>query len=615
MPNEDLAASPVVTWDEGDLPRSRLYDDVYFSRADGLAEARAVYLAGCDLPEAWRGRDRFSVAELGFGTGLNIAALLALWRQTRPPGGHLSIFSIEAHPLSAGEARRALSSWPELADIAALLTARWPGRARGFHRLDLPELHATLDVAIMDAFEALSAWGGPADAWFLDGFAPARNPGMWRAEVLNLVAARSAPGARVASYTVAGQVRRDLAAAGFSVERRPGFGAKRQRLEARLEARLGGDAPRLPPRPRIAIVGAGIAGASVARALRALGVEARVFATQDAGASGAPAALMTPRLDAGLGDAAGLFAQVFHRAGTLYEAIPGAVIARQAIQLETGPKDPARFAAIAASDLFEPGVMERRDAMETTKALGEAAAAGLLIGDALVIEPALVLSRWLNAAIEGGVAAISSDGGAWRLLDEAGEMLFEADIVFLCAGMASARLAPGLALAPVRGQASWAKGVDCPVSCLFGGYVIPSRTGVLFGATHDRGDEDAQERPADHARNLQTLAAVLPELAARLDGAPLQAHAAVRATTADYLPLAGAVPGAPGGLFVLSGLGSRGFALAPLLGEHLAALALGAPSPLPRALARLVDPSRFAERTRKRAEKRASPPRLWRNTP
>jgi len=327
-----LIASP-LTWDEADAPRSRLYDDVYFSRADGLAEARAVFLAGCDLPGAWRGRARFSVAELGFGTGLNIAALLELWRAARPAGGHLSIFSLEAHPLSAGEARRALAAWPQIADIAEVLTSRWPGRARGFHRVDLPEFHATLDVAVMDAAAAVAAWSGLADAWFLDGFAPARNPGMWSARVLGLVAARSAPDARLATYTVAGQVRRDLAAAGFSVERRPGFGGKRQRLEGRLVEAVR-HAEAFEARPRIAIVGAGIAGASVARAARALGVEAQVF--DAAGAPAAPAALVTPRLDAGLGDAAALFAQALHRAAALYPA--DAVIARRAIQLEIGPR-------------------------------------------------------------------------------------------------------------------------------------------------------------------------------------------------------------------------------------------------------------------------------------
>src|ERR1700758_1673830 len=119
-------ASP-VSFDADGVPRSRRYGDVYFSREGGLAESRAVFLAGCGLPGRWAGRRRFTVAELGFGTGLNIAALLALWRATRPAGGRLSIFSVEPEPLAAADGARALAAFPELADLAALLTARWPG--------------------------------------------------------------------------------------------------------------------------------------------------------------------------------------------------------------------------------------------------------------------------------------------------------------------------------------------------------------------------------------------------------------------------------------------------------------------------------------------------------
>ncbi len=587
-----------LIWDENSPPRSSLYDDVYFSKADGLAEARAVFLAGCGLPDGWSGRTRFSIAELGFGTGLNVVALLDLWRRSRPSGGRLSVFSVEAHPMSAGDAARALAPWPEIGDLAGMLTARWPGSARGFHRIDLPELHATIDLAVMEAAEGVAQWDGRADAWFLDGFSPARNPAMWRAELLRLVAARSAPGARLASFTVAGQVRRDLAAAGFVVERRPGFGAKRERLEARLN----GTPPSPRPRPQIAIIGAGIAGAALARAFRAQGATARVFdaAGPGAGASGGPAALAAPRLDAGLAAPAALFAQAFARAADLYEATGGAVIARRAIQLAVSPKDAARFETIAASDLFEPGALKRLGAGEIAARLGEAAPAGLLIDRAVVVEPAPLLAAWLGSVRRARVAAVASAEPGWRLLGARGGTIATADVVCLAAGVESARLAAGLGLLAVRGQASHAGGAAWPVATVFGGYVIPTRDGVLFGATHDRGDESDLPREADHARNLEAVAAVLPKLAARLEGKGLEAHAAVRAATSDYFPLAGAVSGASPGLFVLSGLGSRGFTLAPLLGEHVAALALGAPSPLPSALAALVDPARFARRAHRR---------------
>lgn len=592
-PPQGPLASP-LDWGDDGLPRSRLYGDVYFSSEDGLAETRAVFLQGCGLPEAWAGRRRFVVGELGFGTGLNVLALLDLWRRAKPPGGRLHVFSIEAHPIAADEAARALAHWPELADLADLLSHRWPGRARGVHRVELPELDAILDVAVMDVADALQGWRGQADAWFLDGFAPALNPAMWRDEILALVGARSAPGARAATFTVAGQVRRGLAAAGFAVEKRPGFGRKRERLEARF---LGQSAD-APSASRVAVIGAGIAGAAAARAVRALGGEALVFEAEGlgAGGSGNPAALVTPRLDAGLAAPARLFAGAFRRAVQLYGPHPEALIARGVLQLVSGPRDLDRFGRIAASDLFEPGALTVIDAAEASARLGEPAPAALDQRAALVLDPGPLLGAWIGTPRLVRVSAVVPGSGSWILQDAAGAMLAEVDAVIVAAGLGARQLAPSLALRPVRGQASWAELASPPPACAWGGYAVPTREGVLFGATHDRDDTGLELRAADHARNLATVAGTLPGLAARLAGGALDGRAALRATTADRLPIAGAADG----LFLLTGFGSRGFSLAPLLAEHVAALAMGAPSPLPTDQAELVDPDRFARRAARR---------------
>jgi tRNA 5-methylaminomethyl-2-thiouridine biosynthesis bifunctional protein len=589
-PPEDVAV-----WAEEGPPRSRRHGDVYHSAEDGLAEARAVFLEGCGLPEAWRGRGDFCVGELGLGAGLNMVALLDLWRRTRPPGGHLQIFSVEYEPLRAPEAARALAAWPEIAEVAALLTAQWPSPARGFHRLDFPGLDATLDVAVMEAEAALEAWDGRADAWFLDGFSRALDPDLWREATLALVAARSAPGARAATYTVAGSVRRGLIQAGFTLERKPGHGRKRERLEARLA----GKAPRSADRPTVAIIGAGIGGASLARAFRALGARPRLFDAQGpgAGASGGPVALAAPRLDAGLGPMAALFAQGARRALQLYRRVPNGVLREGALQLATGPKDEPRFAAIAASDLFAPGQMTSLGAQAAGAWAGETARAALEIKDAAVVDPAALLAAWLGAVDPRSVARLEPRGTGWRLIDAEGAEIAVADRVCVAAGPASAALCPGLPLSAVRGQADVARGVQAPGAVSFGGYCLPTPEGTLFGATHDRGDEALGARATDTARNLAGVEKALPALADQLRQAETRAWAAIRATTTDYLPLAGAWRK---GLFVLSGLGSRGFCLAPLLGEHIAAVALGRPSPLPRALSGLVDPRRFAARAARR---------------
>lgn len=585
---------PRLIWTEDGSPRSARFDDVYFSQQDGLAEARTVFLGGCDLPGAWAGRPRFCVAELGFGTGLNIAALLDLWRRERPSGGRLNVFSVEGFPLTRDEAARALGVWPDLAETIQALLNVWPAATPGFHRFDLPELDATLDLAVGDVGWALSQWTGRADAWFLDGFAPSANPEMWSDVVLDSIATKSAPGARVGTFTVAGAVRRGLAERGFAVDKRPGHGRKRERLEARLPEAVA----QAGERPSVAIVGAGIAGAALARAFGALGIGITVVEAEQpgAGASGFPSALVTPRLDAGDADIAALYAQALTRAASLYGVIKGAVTETGVLQLEQAPRDAGRFAKIAAQPVWPQGTMAVLDAAACSDHLGEpVTAGGLWMGDAMAVHPAVILDAWLGEAerISATAERIEAAGSRWRLLDGADAVILEADIVVIAAGWGTAGLAPALRLASVRGQADWVDSVAAG-TVAWGGYAAPTGSGLLFGATHDRGETGGGPSAEASARNLATVAARLPQLADRIAAAgATQARTAVRATTPDRLPLAGAVPGADG-LFVLGGLGSRGFCAAPLLAEHVAALATGAPSPLPEDLAARVDPQRIA---------------------
>lgn len=584
-------ASPGLIWTEDGAPRSARFGDVYFSKDDGLAESRAVFLRGCDLPGAWARRARFTVAELGFGSGLNIVALLDLWRRTRPEGGHLHIFSIEAFPLTAAEAARALAPWTEIADTAAVLLAGWPRGTPGFHRVDLPGLDASLDLAIGPVAWALTQWSGQADAWFLDGFSPALNPDMWSPDVMALIAQRSAPDARLATFTVAGPVRRGLTEQGFTVEKRPGHGRKRERLEARLSG------PAAPTAvPSVAVIGAGIAGASVVRALKAAGTGVTLIEAEapGAGASGFPAALVTPRLDAGDIAIAGLHAQALERARDLYRAVPGAILTEGVLQLEQATRDAGRFARIAAQPLWVEGEMTTLGPAEAARRSGApSGVGGLSMAEARAVRPVVVLEAWLadTARVTARAAHLEPTPTGWRVLDVDDGLVVEADVVVVTAGWGAARLLLELGLRPVRGQADWVEGVVAPAMA-WGGYVAPTGTGLLYGATHDRDDEDVAVRPEDSQRNLATLASRLPALAAEVEAAPGAARAAIRATTPDRLPVCGAIPGPPG-LFVLTGLGSRGFCVAPLLGEHLAATISDTPSPLPADLARRLRPERL----------------------
>jgi tRNA 5-methylaminomethyl-2-thiouridine biosynthesis bifunctional protein len=583
-----------LDWTPEGAPRSQRFGDIYFSRQGGLEETRAVFLQGCGLPGAWQGRPHFTIGELGFGSGLNILALLDLWSGARTAGQRLWIFSIEAYPLSREDARRALGAWPEIQDLARPLLDAWPRLAPGFHRLDWPHLGATLDLAIGEAAWALRQWDGRADAWFLDGFSPALNPEMWREAVLAGVAARSAPGAAVATFTVAGAVRRGLQAAGFAVDKRPGHGAKRERLEARWP----GPPAMIERRPSVAIVGAGIAGAALVRALTAAGLEPVMVEARGAGAgaSGNPAALVTPALDAGGGPRARLYAQAFARAADLYGALNAAVAARGVLQLEKAARDAARFDAVMASDVFAPGALERLGPEAASAALRAHSAVGALrFAEGLTIRPPVVLEAWLAGArrITARVTAVEPRAeGGWILRDDQGEAVVAADAVCIAAGAGTDALLPAaLPLGLVRGQASWVRGLRLPMAAAWGGYAAAFDDAVLFGATHDRGRTDVAVDAADHRRNLAALAQVLPALAEAAAARPLEGRAGVRAAAADRLPVAGAL--APG-LFVLGGLGSRGFTTAPLLAEHVAARVAGVPSPLPLDLQPLVELARLS---------------------
>lgn len=214
-----------VTWRDGDVPVSVQFDDPYYSLEDGLAETRHVFLDGNDLPA--RFRPGFTVAELGVGTGLNLLALAALADEAG--NARLRYVGFEAFPLSRDDLARALAPFPAVAPLADSLCKAWS--SDGFTAQIGP---VAACVIVGDARKTLPDWNEAADAWFLDGFAPARNPELWEAPLLDAVGAHTAPGGTFATYTAAGDVRRALAAAGFEVERCPGFGRKRHMSRGRM---------------------------------------------------------------------------------------------------------------------------------------------------------------------------------------------------------------------------------------------------------------------------------------------------------------------------------------------------------------------------------------------
>ncbi|MBU6373741.1 MAG: FAD-dependent 5-carboxymethylaminomethyl-2-thiouridine(34) oxidoreductase MnmC [Alphaproteobacteria bacterium] len=617
-----------AVWRDGALvsPRS---DDIYFSRDGGLDETALVFHAGCGLPEGWSGRPRFTIVELGFGAGLNAVATWDLWARTRSPGATLHFVTTEDRLLPQADAAGALAAFPAIAVRARRLLARWPKAAYGPQRLWFEDDGFALTVLIGDAAHGLAGLRARVDAWFLDGFAPARNPDMWSEAIFARMAALSAPGARAATYSVSGAVRRGLAAAGFAVEKKPGFAGKRERLEARFVGPAppprfgvlpyteeGGSAP---PR-RVAVIGGGIAGAATAAAFARRGVAVRVFERADrlgAGASGNPAGLVMPRLDRGDTPLARLF-RAAHLAAL--DAYAGGLVEMDVIERAAAPRDVAALADLAADpplpdDFLVPAPPD-----------------GLRHRGGGLVVPADWISRWTaraDLALETAVTTIAPvDTGGWRLDTTRGADVVDAVIV--TAGPALGAFVD-IPIERRAGQIEWAQppatGAVAGPARVAGPYAAPFRGGLLFGATFDPADtDDVAVSDAARARNLADLARLAPDYAAAIAGSVLISRASVRATMPDRAPIAGLAADLPAwrarfaglahgrdldlarpppalpGLFVLGGLGARGLSLAPLLAETIASDACGDPHVLDADVLNAIHPSRFALRALKRGQ-------------
>lgn len=211
------------------MPYSEEFGDFYYSRADGRAECRHVFLGGNGLPARFAATQHFIIGELGFGTGLNFIETWSAWESTAPEAATLEFHSFELHPLRRSDMTRALSAWPDLAARTAQLVAAWPEAPEDDIKLEFESGGRSISLQIHAgrALETLEAARLNADAWYLDGFSPSRNPDMWSAELMRLVAGRTRQGGTFATYSAAGWVRRNLQAAGFAVEKRPGHAGKR----------------------------------------------------------------------------------------------------------------------------------------------------------------------------------------------------------------------------------------------------------------------------------------------------------------------------------------------------------------------------------------------------
>lgn len=623
------------------LPFAALYGDRYHPRAGALEQARHVFLGGNRLPQRWAGRQRFVIAETGFGLGNNFLATWAAWHGDEQRCEQLHYLSVELHPPRAED----LLAWPrddELKPLAAELARQWPPLTHGLHTLRYDDGRVCLHLAFGDVADWLPEWVARIDAFFLDGFAPDRNPRMWEPRLFKSLARLAATEATAATWSVARTVRDGLVSAGFEVHMAPGRGGKRDITVAHFvppAARR-----RAPPgRPRereverhALIVGGGLAGCAAAWALAEQGWHSTVIerhAEPACEASGNPAGLFhgVVTRDDGLHArwhraAALAFAPVARQA--IADGVPGA--AEGLLRLDHAAGDAAAMTASLRRLGLPASYVEALDAAEASRRAGLPLtspawfypAGGWLSPRALsawYLRRAGALARWQGSA---GVDRLQRDGEVWQAVDADGSVLASSRTVVLANGAGAMRLlgAADWPIESIRGQVSIAPAASLPLPRLpvtGSGYLLPAVGGqAVFGATAQHDDADGSVREADHRLNLDRLAALMgqaPDVATH----ELAGRVGWRCSATDRLPLIGAVPDdatpAVGsadqprfvprkeGLFVFTALGSRGIGMSALGARLLAAWVTAAPSPVEASLMDAVDPARFAARARRKS--------------
>ncbi|UCH47328.1 MAG: bifunctional tRNA (5-methylaminomethyl-2-thiouridine)(34)-methyltransferase MnmD/FAD-dependent 5-carboxymethylaminomethyl-2-thiouridine(34) oxidoreductase MnmC [Betaproteobacteria bacterium] len=581
------------------------YADIYHSVDGAIQEARHVFIAGNDLPNRWQQANSFTIVETGFGCGLNF---LATWDTLKQSAAacHLDFVSVEKSPFSLEDLSTILRAWPELGTFASELLRAYPPLIPGFHRFHFDGGKVTLTLLLGDAVEMLSELEARVDAFFLDGFAPARNPEMWSDALFEQVGRIAVPAASAATYSSAGVVRKGLESAGFAVQKKPGYGRKRDMLTAQLP----GTRPSSHPLRKAVVIGAGIAGASCAFALARRGIEIELLDRKSGpggGASFNPAAVVRPfpTLDTGV---RGRFTwAAFLYAVRLYRELSKPM---GFTWHETGVLQLARDSAhherlVRAVEMlgYPPEVVRIVNAQEATELCGAQISekgvwfpmAGFVEGQALC--GALVESAQKSMTFIGRTEAqaIRTEGETVLITDADGKTLTSADIAIVANGIgAKSLIADGAPwLRAVRGQLSElapvATRLRSPV-CREG-YVTPViRDRHYVGATFDEAHTDTSLTDEDHEANLQRAARILPDAFDNPNLIPGSGWAAVRCASRDRLPVIGA---ADLNLYCCLAMGSRGFSWGPLAAETLASIVSGAPRPLEQPMLQGVSTSRY----------------------
>ncbi|WP_426978322.1 FAD-dependent 5-carboxymethylaminomethyl-2-thiouridine(34) oxidoreductase MnmC [Acinetobacter johnsonii] len=602
-----------------DVPVSKKFGDVYFSKDNGLLETRHVFLNGNDLPERLSNLqpfEYFSVGETGFGTGLNILALWQLWQQVRPNNhSHLHAISVEKFPLSKTDLIRALNVWPDLKPIADQLIAQYPHPIAGCHRLNFPEERFSLDLWLGDAHDVFPSMAktNSVNAWFLDGFAPACNPDIWEEQVLNHIVRLSGIGTTFSSFSVAGVLKRGLTQHGISISRPRGYKHKREMLKAiwlpaepentsdavDTQSVLNQNQPDQVPHAfkqrQIAIIGAGIAGLTSAWAFAERGHQVTLYDQSEplVGGSGNPLALLNPKLCPIEHSHEHLMTLAWQHALQHYPKFQ----AFRPIQVH-------QLALKKAEDLLNLEQQYPVDLLTAETAADSALITeypSLNLTEAGAVSPHQlkdqILAHPLIQFLQANITKINPEHN--ELFNEQAQSLGQFDhVIVCCARHTAAFFEQYPVLKPIRGQVSWMENTAQPLALnqaySYGGYCMQlDAQQFILGASFYPNRDDSDVLLEDHVHNYELIHSVFPDYAQSLpDVTTWQGRASVRAQSLDYFPVLGKMSEQTE-IYSFAGLGSKGFLFAPLCSEILAAQILKEACPVPESLLQKLSPTRF----------------------
>lgn len=611
---------------EDGTPYSIKYDDVYHPHAGAMGQARHVFLGGCALPEGWKGRDDYVVIETGFGLGHNFLATWEAWRADPNKCRRLHFISVEKHPFNVGDLAEAHAKSGAPPDLAAKLRAQWPLPMPGFHRLHFDDDRVTLTLLFGEAHMMLPELRTQADAIYLDGFAPGKNPDMWSPAVFEALAERAHAETRIATWSVSAWVRTALAEAGFLTDKQAGYGGKREMLCGR--ATTISERRHTPEDRRAIVIGAGLAGTSMAERLAARGWEVQLLeaAAQPAqGASGNLAGAFRPLPSADDGrlfqiTRAGFLYGLRHIKGLQQEELNVRWAPCGVLHLARDPEQEEKQRLVVEAIKAPQEFVRYVDKRHAERIAGAPVSHGgwffqmggwinppsLCVAN-LARHPGRIVTRFATH-----VARLQRVGKLWRAVSADGKLLAEAPVIVLANAADARRLAMAewMALRVARGQVTHLPEDTVPAlkTVVCGqGYATPAIDGVTCaGATFFADDESTHVRLGDHLENIDKLHKMLPGFAKNAPMDRFGGRVGQRPVSLDRMPIAGEMPSVMSGrgfdlnsvprhagLYILSGFGARGLVWCSLLAELVASQIANEPLPLPESLADRVDPARF----------------------